>query len=55
MPTNLDNRSNAHQYPTRIVGWALRILIMIENRSMTWAMPTNIDNRRVGIADQDHD
>ncbi|WP_293111919.1 hypothetical protein [Moorena sp. SIO4G3] len=42
---------NAHQDPTRILGWALLIEIMIENRSMTWGMPTNNDNRRVGIAD----
>ncbi|WP_293111917.1 hypothetical protein [Moorena sp. SIO4G3] len=39
---------NAHQDPTRILGWALRIKTKIEQRSMTWAMPTNNDNRRVG-------
>ncbi|WP_267876350.1 hypothetical protein [Moorena producens] len=38
-----------------IVGWALVIEYMIENRSMKWAMPTNNDNRRVGIGDQDQD
>ncbi|WP_293111931.1 hypothetical protein [Moorena sp. SIO4G3] len=49
---------NAHQYPRYIVGWALQIKIMIERRTMKWAMPTNthlnvelrIENPRVGIA-----